>query len=159
LLIGIAGTYETQRSLGTAVEFNHVGCYGIGAGTGLAHLTAKELGWSQWQEPNASVANDEMFALATTGTDGLHRGGQLLTCCSASASTDDVRHRILKFPQATAEDMEGYGVALACQLAGIPLHIARGFSNVAGDRNKEHWQIEAALQAVADVANSIMTRE
>ncbi|NBP89418.1 MAG: futalosine hydrolase, partial [Planctomycetia bacterium] len=55
-----------------------------------------------------------------------------------------------------AEDMEGFAVALACRLAGVPCQIIRGISNRAGDRDKAHWQIEPALRAVAKQAKAVL---
>tara|TARA_B100001013_G_C24227671_1_gene291882 strand:- start:136 stop:321 length:186 start_codon:yes stop_codon:yes gene_type:complete len=52
--------------------------------------------------------------------------------------------------------MEGFGVALACRLAGVPIAIARGISNQVGDHRMDHWEIPAALDAawalVSDMA-------
>ncbi len=45
------------------------------------------------------------------------------------------------FPDAMAEDMEGFGVALACRFAEVPLSIVRGFSNWVGDRNHSNWKV------------------
>ena len=58
-----------------------------------------------------------------------------------------------------AEDMEGFGVALACRLGGVPLGIVRGISNDAGDRDKSRWQIPAALTAAAELALRILAEE
>lgn len=80
----------------------------------------------------------------------------LLTACAASATADDAALRRHIFPAAVAEDMEGFGVALACRLSGIPLGIVRGISNTAGDRDKARWQIEPALAAAADLAAEIL---
>ena len=52
-----------------------------------------------------------------------------------------------RFPGAAAEDMEGFGVALACALHGVPLSIVRGISNAAGQRAPAHWRISPALAA------------
>jgi futalosine hydrolase len=55
-----------------------------------------------------------------------------------------------------AEDMEGFAVALACRLVGVPLDIVRGISNDAGDRDKVRWQVPQALRAAADLAALIL---
>ena len=71
--------------------------------------------------------------------------------CAASADDADVRLRRTAFPEAVAEDMEAFGVALACRLAGLPLDIVRGISNTAGDRRRENWRTQTALEAVASL--------
>ena len=58
--------------------------------------------------------------------------------------------------KAIAEDMEGFGVAMACKLAGVPLRIVRGISNRAGDRDLTQWQIEEALAAAAERASALI---
>ena len=49
---------------------------------------------------------------------GVALGGQLLSVASASASPSDAARRRADFAPAAAEDMEGFAVALAAQLAG-----------------------------------------
>jgi futalosine hydrolase len=34
-------------------------------------------------------------------------------------------------------------------MANVPLTVIRGISNLAGDRNKAQWNVDAALKAVA----------
>ena len=72
----------------------------------------------------------------------------MLTCCAASASEHDVRLKLKKHPGAVAEDMEGFSVAAACRLAGVPLRVVRGISNRAGDRNKNNWRVGVAMASV-----------
>lgn len=159
LLLGIAGTYRSQVPIGTATMFDHVACYGVGVGTGEHHQAAGDLGWPQRQEPVPSCAIGDVLPL-DQGNDHTPSGhGHLLTCCAASATAEDIQCRTRQHPQATAEDMEGFGVALACELSGVRLQIARGISNLAGDRNKDNWLIAGALQAVAELALSIIEQE
>ncbi len=149
-LVGIAGAIDPRLTLGRAYAFSAVACDGVGAGSGEAHRTAEELGWQQWFDPESGLAISGHLPLAVPDDAGMiDDGGLLLTCCSASASDDEVRVRKARFPSATAEDMEGFAVAVACQLFDVPLQIIRGISNVAGERDKSTWQIEPALTAAA----------
>ena len=142
LLIGIAGALSPELQVGEAIEFGEVVCYGIGAGSGSEFISASEMGWKQW--PGEKEISDSI-PLA----DGAQTNGKcLLTCCSASANEHDVRLRLEKDPNAVAEDMEGFSVAVACRFAGIPLRIIRGVSNLAGDRNKSNWRLREAMLAV-----------
>jgi futalosine hydrolase len=52
--------------------------------------------------------------------------------------------------------MEGFGVALACRLAGVPLTIIRGISNTAGDRDHARWRVPEALAAAAGLTLRIL---
>src|SRR6185436_14254323 len=69
----------------------------------------------------------------------------LLTACAAADGDAQVADRRQRHPAAAAEDMEGYGVALACALAGVPLAIVRGIANRVGDRATAGWAIGDAL--------------
>lgn len=152
LLLGIAGTYGKSLRVGTAQEFSQVACYGIGAGSGSEFQTAEQLGWQHWQQLPAVSGETVSFGdriELQPGSDSL-----LLTCCAASAGPIDVQQRLVRFPQAEAEDMEAYAVAAACRLACVRLRVVRGISNVAGDRDKSRWQTDTALRAVADLLNT-----
>lgn len=149
LLLGIAGRLNEELVIGSAYEFNVLGCYGIGAGQGAEFRTSGELGWQQW--PQAPVVAD---ALYLQGGHSWKR--QLLTCCSASSNQQDVQQRLEKFPNAMAEDMEGFAVAVACGLAEVPLRVVRGISNQAGDRDHRHWKINEAMQSALTLAQQIV---
>ena len=76
-----------------------------------------------------------------------------------SAQRQQAAQRQLRYPEAVAEEMEGFGVAMACRLAGVPLRIVRGISNHAGNRNLAEWQIEEALAAAAELASELIAAE
>lgn len=169
LLVGIAGTYDPESlAVGTACEFGNVVCDGVGVGLGARHRSAAELGWHQVGPPRLigqgpSTRNGrfgpsrEIIELPTDdrNVDPAHRrrnpalssGPGLLTVCAASATPEEARLRRTRHPAAKAEDMEGFGVALACERLGTPLRIVRGISNVAGDRRQGGWKVDEALAA------------
>ena len=43
----------------------------------------------------------------------------------------------------------GFSVAGAAQLYGVGLTIVRGFSNVAGERDRSRWHMQEALERAA----------
>ena len=86
------------------------------------------------------------------------RPAALLTVCSATATEAVACERRDLFPGAVAEDMEGFAVALACRLAGVPLAIVRGISNAVGDRRFERWQMPEAMDAAYLVAADLLQR-
>ena len=160
ILSGIAGALHQSLSIGSACSFSQVVCYGIGAGTGSQHLSAEEMGWSFFEPDNSEQSPAggvegplSLSQLPLPNEETSTR--ELLTVCSSSASADDVAQRLVKHPQAIAEDMESYSVAAACRLLNVPVSVVRGISNEAGDRDKENWQVESALGAVAEIVNSI----
>lgn len=154
MLVGIAGTMDDRLSIGQAYRFDGVVCYGVGVGGDGTFRPAAAVGWPQWPgNPSAGqqAIGDRIVRPGTTA------GNVLLTACAASAGPADVTLRRALVPDAVAEDMEGFGVAVACELAGVPWTIIRGISNRAGDRDHSHWCVEPALEAAAAVALETLT--
>jgi futalosine hydrolase len=152
LLVGIAGRIDDRLAVGGAYRFDQVACYGVGAGSGADFVPAAALGWQQW--PGDTAAPEQVGDLIECGRSG--GAGLLLTACAAAATDADVLLRRQAFPSAVAEDMEGFAVAMACRLRGVPLDIVRGISNTAGDRDASRWQVAAALEAAGRLAVQIV---
>jgi futalosine hydrolase len=128
-LVGIAGTYDAGRwPPGSAVVGGSVRLDGIGAGG----QTASGLGF----------AETDLLPL-----DG--EGPELLSVAEASADRAQAEARHAHFPAAAVEEMEGFAVAVAAAAFGVPLHVIRGVSNLAGERERDRWQIPEALRAAA----------
>lgn len=160
ILVGIAGAYDVVRDPpGSALEFGAVAVTGVGVGSGKDHLPPPALGFPQWPE-SEHPAHPAVFDRLELAFDArAHRPGPLLlTTCAASASPEEARERSRRFPEARAEDMEGFAVALACSVAGVPLTIVRGISNAVGDRVSEHWTIPRALASARELALSVLAR-
>jgi futalosine hydrolase len=154
ILVGIAGRFDGSLEIGAAYWFDRVACHGIGVGSGDGFVPAAALGWPQWPgDPAAPVEciGDVIDLAMPPGAGTPASSGLLLTTCAASATADDVAARRTLFPAATAEDMEGFGVALACRLRSVPLVIVRGISNATGDRDHARWRVTPALAAAAEV--------
>ncbi len=161
LLVGIAGRFSDRLAIGQAYAFERVACHGIGAGSGGDFIPAATMGWKQWPGDASDPATQIGDSLPCTGSPlpaaaPAARAGLLLSACSAAAGDDDVRTRLRLHPEAAAEDMEGFAVAAACRLGGVPLEIVRGISNTAGDRNASGWQVEAACRAAAELAAMLL---
>ena len=129
--------------------------HGIGVGVASGFVSAAALGFQQWPTDGRDPMNSDEL---TVDAPVPPVAGQLLTCCTGSTSPEEARQRLEQYPGAVAEDMEGFAVALACRLAGIPLAIARGISNEVGDRDFERWQISTALDAAWIVVNDLVSR-
>lgn len=159
ILIGIAGSFDPERCpIGTACRFHQVGCFGIGVGSGEAYRSADQIGWQQFTGGDAQPQIGDVIALESTFVEGVPAAGKLLTCCSASANVDEAGLRRRMFPDAVAEDLEGFAVAMACALARVPLQIVRGISNEVGDRDLGSWRVDDALEAAADLAVRLVPR-
>lgn len=146
VLIGIAGAYDVDaHPVGTALEFDEVAIDGIGVGEGDTFQGPPALGFPQWPgSPGTRVEKIEERLPLAPAAQG-KPGRLLLSTCAASEDAAHAARRRARFPDALAEDMEGFGVALACALQGVPLRIVRGISNLVGDRDPTSWRIPAAI--------------
>ncbi|MCA9059919.1 MAG: futalosine hydrolase [Planctomycetaceae bacterium] len=163
VLCGIAGAYDGGPEVGTAWRFRQVGCDGIGVGSGNDFISAEQLGWLQWRgagtADSPAIGDTLSVEFACSDAASLDAPGTLLTCCAASASLVDAAQKCQRHPDAVAEDMEGFAVAAACRLAGVPLDIVRGISNQAGNRDHSTWQVDTALQAAANVVRQLLSTD
>jgi futalosine hydrolase len=164
VLMGIAGCFGSNLQIGAAYFFSEVCCYGIGAGTGIDHRSSSELGFMHW---NGEVATPGTKESSLPITDRIKLNSfwtlensagclKLLSVASSSGNDADVKLRLSKYPDVVAEDMEGFSVAAACQLAGVSLDIVRGISNQAGDRNHKNWQVRESMASVTVLVNSLL---
>jgi futalosine hydrolase len=139
LLVGIGGSLRPEElPVGAAASFAAVRLEGL-----------ERHGFAQWEDAAGRVA--ERLPLAGAR-------GELLTVCAASASPARARARRRAFPRARVEDMEGFGAALACRLAGVPLVVVRGVSNLAGERERRRWDVRGALAAARVLALEWLAR-
>lgn len=151
LLVGIAGTYdEAAFPVAGAARLAACTVDGIGAGAGASHLPAAALGFPHWPGDAATPRLDDRVEVDPAGS------GLLVTVCAASASPEEATERRRRHPGALAEDMEGFGVAVACALAAVPLVLVRGASNRAGDRDVRAWRIGPALEAAAALLRTML---
>jgi futalosine hydrolase len=138
VLVGAAGTYDASRHpIGSAVVAGSVRCDGIGAGSGDGLRTAADLGF------------------AATDSIALGPGPEILSVATAAGSPADAAGRRKRYPAAAGEEMEGYAVAVATGLFGVDLTIVRGFSNAAGDRDRNGWRMQEALAQAAALVREL----
>lgn len=76
----------------------------------------------------------------------------------SGVSGDLQRARVLKQKyQASTENMEGFALALAAHLYGLPFLEIRTVSNMAGIQDKRQWKIAQAFKALGEIL-PILTR-
>ena len=168
-LMGIAGAYRAAAQggveratmpraadgcvVGCAYQFGTILCHGIGVGEGIRHRSDSELGWDRTlQLPSVP----RQIKLEVGGPAAGQAVGQvLLSVCAASIDEDEAAERQRRHPQAAAEDMESYAVAVACRIADTPLGVVRGISNITGDRNHHRWKIDAAMASAARCVDDV----
>jgi futalosine hydrolase len=77
---------------------------------------------------------------------------QTVTGTSARAAELAERH-----PEAVAEAMEGWGVAVAANIHGLPFLEVRAVSNLVGPRDRSAWRIDVAMGALTRVGEALAT--
>ena len=156
LLVGIAGTFDPATlPVGTAAAFGRAVLDGVGVGSGAAFVPAGTMGFAHWTDEAGGWSVGDELELATPVPPA---PGPLLTCCAAAGSAEEARWRRARVPGATAEDMEGFGVALAGRLAAVPVAVVRGISNEVGDRRVDRWRVPEALEAAWAAAAPLLDR-
>jgi futalosine hydrolase len=98
--------------------------------------SADSAGFAVGNEEKGAGLRDECFTLIY---------GPSLTVGMTSGDDEVAAERFARF-RAFAENMEGSAVAQACFRYGTPMLECRGISNIAGDRDRDHWEIERALR-------------
>src|SRR5262245_4247145 len=133
-LIGLAGGFGPD-GLGSARVFDRIHLDGVGVGTGRDFVPASRIGFAQSEGGGEERIAETLELEPAHGTDP----AELLTVCAASASPAEAEARRVRYPRALAEDMESFGVALACRLRATRLLVVRGLSNRAGERDPSRW--------------------
>jgi futalosine hydrolase len=154
LLIGIAGTYNPHAlPIGAAACFGAVTSHGVGKGAETNFLTPTQMGFPQWAGDALNPPIFETLPLHMPPVATSHTNLLTVTASSDSHHLADTRRQRYR---ADAEDMEGFGVALAGAMSATPVAIARGISNVVGQRDPRSWKIEPAIEAVRALALDIL---
>ena len=107
LLIGIAGTFDsTVLPVGGAAFFSRVRMHGIGVGSDESFVPAEELGFQQWAGAGPEDGIGDELMLTVPIQSGV---GSLLTVSAASASTQDARQRLQRYPGVVADSGDDAG--------------------------------------------------
>jgi futalosine hydrolase len=147
ILAGIGGTYRPGVvPIGGALIATRTRCCGIGVGSGESYLAAETLGWPQGLPRRGLPPVGDTVSLSVPALPGDAPVGELLSVTAASASPEEAARRT-QYSQAVVEEMEGFAVALAGRLYGVPVSVVRGVSNLAGHREQSDWRVAEALEA------------
>ncbi|MEV0172859.1 futalosine hydrolase [Streptomyces sp. NPDC050803] len=141
---GIAGGFQPHAPVGSLVVADEITAADLGAETPDGFLPVTELGFGTvtHRPPEALVRE----IAAATGA----RSGAVLTVSTVTGSAaraDALRER---HPTALAEAMEGFGVAEAAAVHGVPVLEIRAVSNPVGPRDRAAWRIGDALKALTE---------
>jgi futalosine hydrolase len=151
---GIAGGFIGRAEVGSLVVATEIVAADLGAQTTDGFLTLDELGFGSTHiSAESSLAIRVTEALRAAGLS-VHNG-PVLTVSTATGTAATALERASQVPGATAEGMEGFGVATAALEQGLPILEIRAISNPVGPRDREAWRIKEALEAL-EAASAIL---
>ncbi|MEU7583632.1 futalosine hydrolase [Streptomyces sp. NPDC041068] len=141
---GIGGGFAPDAPLGSVVVADEITVADLGAETPEGFAPVTELGFGAvTHRPPLSLVRD------VAGACGAARG-TVLTVSTVTGSAERAAELRLRHPRALAEAMEGFGVAEAAALHGLPVLEVRAVSNAVGPRDRAAWRIGDALTALSD---------
>ncbi|AZN43488.1 futalosine hydrolase [Paenibacillus albus] len=153
---GIAGGFPGRAPIGSLVVATDMIAADLGVETPDGFASVDELGFG-----SSRILADARLASALAAKLGGAAGltvstGPVLTVTTATGTAATAAEHLRRVPGATAEAMEGFGVAIAAQHAGLPVLELRAISNAVGPRDRDAWRIGDALRAL-EQASTILT--
>lgn len=152
---GIGGGFSGAAAVGDIVVASGIVAADLGAETADGgFVSVDELGFgSSRVVVDAALSERLADALAAAGL--AVRRGAVVTVSTAAGTAATAMGRAARVAGAAAEGMEGYGVAVAAEAAGLPVIELRAISNAVGPRDRSAWRIGEAL-ALLERAGSIL---
>ncbi|RAO54111.1 Futalosine hydrolase [Micromonospora saelicesensis] len=153
---GVAGGFTGRAEVGDTVLGTASIAADLGAESPDGFIPVDELGMpSALLGAGSRVPADPGLLGALRAALPTATAGPVLTVSTVTgttASTDVLRRR---HPEAVAEAMEGYGVAVAAAQAGVPFAELRTISNPIGPRDRDAWRLRDALAALTAAAPAL----
>ncbi|MFH8789921.1 futalosine hydrolase, partial [Streptomyces roseoverticillatus] len=151
---GIGGGFTTpapgrSAAVGSVVVSDAIVAADLGAETPAGFVPVTDLGFGtvEHRPPEALVR-------AVAEAAGAQRG-EVLTVSTVTGSAERAAALVSARPGALAEAMEGFGVAEAAAVHGVPVLEIRAVSNPVGPRDRAAWRIGDALEALAGASAAL----
>jgi futalosine hydrolase len=147
LSAGIAGGFA---DLGATVLATRSIAADLGADSPDGFLSLDELGFGS---STVEVDGDALTWLRGALPDAIV--GDVLTVSTVTGTAERAAALRSRHPEAVAEAMEGFGVATAAALVGVPFAEVRTISNPIGPRDRGAWRVREALDALGAAATRL----
>jgi futalosine hydrolase len=152
LSAGIAGAYPGRASIGSTVIGARSVAADLGAESPDGFLTVADLGFGTDTLNADPDLVDRIAALIPRAARGA-----VLSVSTVTGTASRAADLIARHPDAVAEGMEGWGVATAADLFGVPFAELRTVSNLVGPRDRAAWRIRDALGALQAAGEALAT--
>lgn len=151
---GIAGGFSGRAEVGSLVVASEIVAADLGAQTSEGFLSLDELGFGSTRIPVDTTLTTSITE--TLQASGLSvTTGPVLTVSTVTGTAATALELAVRVPNATAEAMEGYGVATAAMQRGLPVLEIRAISNPVGPRDRSAWRIKEALAALEQASTRL----
>ncbi|WBB56199.1 futalosine hydrolase [Verrucosispora sp. WMMD573] len=153
---GVAGGFAGRVAVGDTVLGTRAVAADLGAESPDGFLPIDELGM-----PAELLGGGTAVDVDPTLLTGLRTAlpaaivGPVLTVSTVTGTAASTEELVRRHPEAVAEAMEGYGVAVAASQAGVPFAELRTISNPIGPRDRDGWRMRDALTALTAAASAL----
>jgi futalosine hydrolase len=147
---GIAGGFPGRAAVGGLVIATRSIAADLGAESPGGFLPIEELGFGT----SVLDAAPHLVEALETALPGAV-SGDVLTLATVTGTAATADRLATRFPRAAAEAMEGYGVAVAADGAGVPFAELRAISNPIGPRDRAAWRLGDAFAALRAAAPAL----
>ena len=150
---GVAGGFAGRAEIGATVLGSTSVAADLGANSPAGFIPVDELGMPpQWLGSDPALAADPKLLADLRTRLPAATVGAVLTVSTVTGTAADTEALRQRHPDAVAEAMEGYGVAVAAAQAGVAFIELRTISNPVGPRDRDAWRMGEALAALTAAA-------
>ncbi|SCG58790.1 futalosine hydrolase [Micromonospora humi] len=153
---GIAGGFVDRVAVGGTVLADRSVAADLGAESPTGFIPVEELGMApELLGVGRTVAADPTLLVALRAALPAATVGTVLTVGTVTGTAESTAILAGRHPDAVAEAMEGYGVAVAAALADVPFAELRTISNPIGPRDRDAWRMRDAFAALTTAAAAL----
>ncbi|MBM0228860.1 MULTISPECIES: futalosine hydrolase [Micromonospora] len=153
---GIAGGFAGRVAVGGTVLATRSVAADLGAESPEGFIPVDELGMpAELLGGGVTVPADPGLLAALRTALPAATVGAVLTVSTVTGTTASTETLAERHPDAVAEAMEGYGVAVAAAQAGLPFAELRTVSNPIGPRDRGAWRMKEAFAALTEAAAAL----
>ncbi|WP_100406178.1 futalosine hydrolase [Bacillus solitudinis] len=149
---GIAGGFSGKATVGSLVVATEIVAADLGAETSEGFQSIEDLKLTKSRVRVEDRLVDSLVQRLTEKKLEISKG-PILTLSTVTGTSTTAEELAIRVPGAVAEAMEGYGVAVAAEQAGIPVCEVRSISNMVGPRDREAWRLQEALAALESASS------
>ncbi|MEU7981818.1 futalosine hydrolase [Micromonospora sp. NPDC049081] len=153
---GIAGGFAGRAPVGATVLASRSVAADLGAESPTGFIPVDELGMPpELLGGGPTIDTDPALLGALRAALPAAVVGAVLTVSTVTGTAASTTALADRHPDAVAEAMEGYAVAVAAAQAGLPFVELRTVSNPIGPRDRDGWRMREAFTALTQAARAL----